>query len=195
MPIARTYEYYEVRDMLKKAEQTNSPVTNERGHGRGLHAMSPGWLDRAHQLDRVTKRPNESNNQFKKRGAGRTGAFMNQIQQGSAACEALNSPTGQAVLAVFDDPAHAGKRIRVVITVTGIKESGFLPGTLAPHATLVKKGDAAVQTLVTNGVLLILDRGPNGTSAHIQTCYPSSDAVASSWSAIDFATKAVLASG
>ena len=145
MAFARKYEYFEVRQMLKDAEGVASPVTGQGGHSRGLHAMSPGHLDKTAQLDRVTKRVGESNNQFKNRGGtGKTGAFKTLLQQGSAACEAMNSAAGQAALAVFDDVAHAGKRLRISIQVAGVKEAGFLPGTLAPHSTTVKKGDAAV---------------------------------------------------
>lgn len=196
MAFARKYEYYEVRDMLKTAEGANSPVTNQGGHSRGLHAMTAGGLDLAAQLHRVTKAPGESNSQFKNRGGtGKTGAFKTLLQQGSAACEGLNSTAGQAALAVFDDAAHAGKKIRIVLSVSGIKESGFLPGTLSPHATTVKKNDVAVQTLATSGVQLILDRGANGTSFQIQTCYPLTDPFVTNWDAKEMPANVVLASG
>jgi hypothetical protein len=196
MAFARKYEYFEVRDMLKRAEGVASPVTGQGGHARGLHAMSPGHLDKAAQLDRVTKRPGESNNQFKNRGGtGKTGAFKSLLQQGSAACEALNSAAGQAALAVFDDIAHAGKKLRISIQVAGIKEAGFLPGTLAPHSTTVKKGDAAVSTLATTGVMMIIDRGANSATMQIQTCYPLSDPTATSWDVVEMPAKTQVASG
>jgi len=195
MAFARKYEYYEVRQMLQNAEGTASPVTGKGGHSRGLHAMSPGHLDEAAQLDRVTKRPGESNNQFKKRGAVKTGAFKTQLQQGSAACEALNSSAGQAALAVFDNATHAGKKLRITLQLAGVKEAGFLPGTLAPHSTTVKKGDAAVTTLATTGVMVIVDRGAHATTMQIQTCYPLSDPTTTNWEVVEMPSQAQIASG
>ncbi len=197
MPFARNYEYSEVRSMLQSAEGAPSPVTNQAGHSRTLHAMSVGGLNRQAQMHRVTKAVGESNNQFKARGGtGTTGAFLNKIQQGSAACEALNSPTGQAALAIFDDPAHSGKPVRITLEVAGVKEAGFLPGSVAPHATKVKKNDAAVQTVATTGVMLILDRGSNGASFQIQTCYPLNVVPCiGKWNAVDNSTKISLGFG
>ena len=158
--------------------------------------MSPGHLDKTAQLDRVTKRVGESNNQFKNRGGtGKTGAFKTLLQQGSAACEALNSAAGQAALAAFDDATHAGKRLRISMQVAGVKEAGFLPGTLAPHSTTVKKGDAAVTTLATTAVMMIVDRGANATTMQIQTCYPLSDPTVTKWDVVEMPAKTQIASG
>ncbi|HKE93749.1 MAG TPA: hypothetical protein VKB34_05545 [Povalibacter sp.] len=182
--------------MLKDAEGRASPVTGKGGHARGLHAMSPGHLDEAAQLDRVTKRGNETKKQFKKRGGvGTTGAFKTLLQQGSAACEALNSDAGQAALAVFDNPAHAGKKLRINMEISGIKEAGFLPGTLAPHSTKVKQGDASVSTMATTGVMIVIDRGANGATLQIQTCYPLSGGTATSWKVQEMPSQTVIASG
>ena len=161
-----------------------------------MHAMSRHGLDKAAQLHRVTKAPGESNKQFEKRGGtGKTGAFKSLLKQGSAACEGLNSPAGQDALAIFDDTAHAAKKIRGVLSVAGVKEAGFLPGTLAPHSTNVKKGDAAVQTLATAGVQLFLDRGAAGTTFQIQTCYPLADPFLTNWNAVEMPGKIALAAG
>nr|WP_314621577.1 hypothetical protein [uncultured Noviherbaspirillum sp.] len=195
MSFARKYEYFEIRPMMANAGKTDSPLTGQHGHAQSLHAMSPGNLGKAQQLDRVTKRAGESNNQFKRRGAGATGAFLNQVQQGFAVCEALNSPLGQVALVVLDSAANMGKNIRIVLTVAGVKEAGFLPGTLAPHATAVAKGDTNVQTKSTSGVKLILDRSAHATSFHIQTCYPLTDPTTGSWTATEFPDQQLLASG
>jgi len=196
MAFARKYEYFEIRQMLKDAEGAASPVTGKGGHSRGLHAMSPGHLDKAAQLDRVTKRVGESNSQFKKRGATKTGAFKTLLQQGSAACEAMNSPACQAALALFDDAMHVGKKLRISIQVAGIKEAGFLPGTLAPHSTTVKKGDTAVTMVgATTGVMMIVDRGANATTIQIQTCYPLSDPTATNWQVVEMPSNTQIAAG
>jgi hypothetical protein len=195
MAFARKYEYFETRQMLKDAEGVASPVTGMGAHSRSLHGMSIGHLDEASQLDRVTKRPGESNNSFKKRGATKTGAFKTLLQQGSAACEALNSSTGQAALALFDNMTHAGKKLRMTLQIAGVKEAGFLPGTITPHCTTVKKGDASVNTVATTGVMIIIDRGANANKMHIQTCYPLSDPMLSNWDVVEMPSKTLVGNG
>ena len=134
MAFARKYEYFEVRLMLQAAEGVDSPVTQQPAHSRVLHAMGGGGTGATlgNMLDRVTKRPGESGNQFKKRGAGATGAFTTQLQQGSAACEALNSRVGQEALAWFDDIEYQGSGLRLVLTAPVTRELGFLPASGAP---------------------------------------------------------------
>jgi hypothetical protein len=198
MVMARKYEHFEVRDLLRNAEGTASPITGKGGHSRGLHAMSPQVFDKASQLDRVTKRPDESNSRFKKRGGTKTtGAFMNVIQQSSAATQALNSTYGQNSLAVFDDLAHASVPVRIVLAVVGIKEADFIPGSLAPHSTTVTQGETSVTVVgSTSGVQLILDRAAGATSFQIQTCYPLSGAtVSTNWKAENYTDKTELGSG
>ncbi|BBO89327.1 hypothetical protein [Desulfosarcina ovata] len=202
MAYARKYETYEVRELLKGAEGVVSPVTGQDAHSRILHAKSihggEGVTD-TDMLDRVTWMGSESKNAFKKRGGKTlTSAFPNLILQGSAATQALNSTAGQNGLAVFDSPAHTGKKLRLFLKVANIKEHGFLPETTAPSVVLAKggkkKNTSNLGTGVTTGVVMIVDRGMS--EIHIQTCYPNSQVPAqTSWSVTDMATKVKLASG
>jgi hypothetical protein len=197
MAFARKYEYFEVRHMLQAAEGVDSPVTQQPAHSRVLHAMGGGGTGATlgNMLDRVTKRPGESGNQFKKRGAGATGAFTTQLQQGSAACEALNSRFGQDALAWFDDVEYQGFGLRLVLTAPISRQLGFLPASGAPSAYAVKKGDAAVTKAAnTSGVKLIIDRAANGNTMHIQTCYPLNGAApVAEWDVTDMSGRTVVA--
>lgn len=201
MPFAKHYEIFEVGAMLRAAEGTNSPVTGQAGHSRGLHATSGGGTTGATMvamLDRVTKRPNESNSQFKQRdGTGKTGAFATQVLQISAATQALNSGPGQAALAVLDDPTHAGAPLRIVMTIPIAKEYGFLASSGAPSYATVKKNDVAVTRVQAScSINMIIDRGAGGTTLQIQTCYPVDGVgIPASWSVKNFATKTVVAQG
>ena len=131
-------------------------------------------MNRDEMMDRTHRRIGESGRAFRRRGAGRTSTFSNVIQQSSAACQALNSPTGQDALALLDAPGHAGKNLRVTLEVGPIREAGFLPATPASRMHTVSRTQVAVHTPVggATGVRLILDRAAHGTTIHIQTCFP-----------------------
>lgn len=200
MAFARKYETYEVREMLKNAEGVNSPTTNQPAHSRTLHAKSihhgEGVTDLG-MLDRVTKRVGESNKQFKKRdGKTLTSSFSNLILQGAAATQALNSTAGQNALAVLDNPTHSTKPLRIFLRLANIKEQGFLPATVAPSVIIAKKKKTTLETSVTTGVIMIIDRGVSRSVIHIQTCYPDSRVPCNtSWSVSDISSKTQIASG
>jgi hypothetical protein len=200
MAFHRKYETYEVRELLRNAEGVASPVTGQGAHARSLHAKAtPGGqgVTTAGMLDRVTKRPKESNKAFKKRdGKTLTSAFPNLILQGAAATQALNSTAGQAALALFDDVNYTGAPLRIWLRVMNIKEHGFLPATCAPSVILAKKKVTTLQTSVTTGVVMIIDRGAGAQKLHIQTCYPDSNPKnTTAWSVTNKATKVDIATG
>lgn len=178
MAMARQYQSFEVRAMLQAAEGANSPVTGVAAHSRVLHAQAtPGGLgtDPAAMMLRTHKQVGESNTQFSNRGGTtRTSAFGNQLQQADAVCQALNSLKGQAALAVFDSPAHAAVGLRATIDFGPIRQMGFLEGSGASPMKTVAKTDVAIQKPVGGaaGIRVILDRGANLKTFHIQTCMP-----------------------
>ena len=198
MAYARKYESYEVRALLKSAEGNASPVTKAPAHSRSLHAQS------LHGGEGITKTALEKRvdttgltKKAAKKVPGASSMFPNLILQSSAAVQALNSPTGQAGLATFDDATHAGKALRMTLTCANVKEQGFLPETSAPSVTVAMKGAAPVaMSSATTGVRLIVDRDEANGQIFIQTCIPMSAAnLASSWSVQDYATHAQVASG
>lgn len=178
MPMARHYQSFEVRAMLQNAEGVNSPVTGVAAHSRTLHAQATpggeGTTPGAMML-RTHKQVGESNSQFNNRGGtGKTSAFGNLLQQADAVCQALNSMKGQAALGVFDNPTHAAVPLRATIDFGPLKQMGFLPGSGAAPMKTITKTDALIQKPVGGaaGIRLILDRGANQNSFHIQTCMP-----------------------
>lgn len=198
MAIARRYETFEVRGMLQGAEGVASPVTGAGAHSRGLHALkTPGGVGvtRGDMMYRTHKQVGESNSQFKNRGSAvQTSAFANLIQQADAACQALNSVTGQAALAVLDDPTYSGQKLRVTLEVNNLKEIGFLglgPGKMST----VHKTDVAVQNTSAKGVRLILDRAGGSTAIHIQTCFPLAMLASPAYTITDMTSQAVVAAG
>jgi hypothetical protein len=197
MAFVRRYEDFEVRDMLKTSESSLSPVSGQQGHARGLHAMTPGGLSQGDQLNRVTKLAGETNKQFQNRGGTKTtGAFRNQLHQAAAACQALNSPAGQAALTLLDDPSHTASKLRVTLTVANITELAALSIAASTQGTSVTKGDATVSRRVATGVQVILDRDAGGDRLHIQTCYPLyQSALISAWEVSDKTNKTVIARG
>lgn len=201
MPFAKKYESFEVREMLRNAEGVASPVTGAGAHSQTLHAKAtPGGrgATTVAMLDRTHKRPGESNNAFKNRdGKPVTSAFSSLIHQAAAACDALNSTTGQTALAVFDNGAHVGSNIRLTLNVPVLREHGFLPASNAPSLLVAAKTAANVdRTQNTSGVRLIIDRAAGAGTMHIQTCIPLGGAApAASWEAKDMGTSTVLANG
>jgi hypothetical protein len=198
MPYARKYESYEVRALLQGAEGNASPVTNAPAHSRSLHAQS------LHGGEGITKTALEKRvdttglaKKAAKKVPGASSMFPNLIVQSSAATQALNSPTGQAALAIFDNAAHTGKRLRMTLTCANVKEQGFLPATKAPAVTTATKGAAPVAaTSATTGVRLIVDRDEATGQIFIQTCIPlSAAALTSSWSVEDYTTHVKIANG
>lgn len=188
MPFARTYESWEVRALMQKSEGSPSPVTGADAHARVLHAAktTSGKLSQfgTTMLDRTHKRSGESNNQWKNRsGAPKTSAFDNLIFQSAAVTQAFNSTTGQAALAVFDDPAHSGKNLRMKLMVAGIGESDFIGTGRGPGMRASDKNTSTVTTVPgAAGVTVIVDRGPSSTEPFIQTCYPLDTCQTSSYS-------------
>ncbi|MBT9554523.1 MAG: hypothetical protein IV100_00785 [Myxococcales bacterium] len=198
MAIARRYETFEVRGMLQGAEGVASPVTGAGAHSRGLHALkTPGGtgVNHSDMMYRTHKQVGESNNQFKNRGsAAQTSAFANLIQQADAACQGLNSPTGQAALGVLDDPTYSGRKLRVTLDVNNLKEIGFL-GLGSGKMSTVSKTDMSVISTSAKGVRLIFDRDGGSTAIHIQTCFPLAILATPAYSVIDMTSKAVVANG
>jgi hypothetical protein len=200
MPYRRVYEAFEVRKLLQDAEGTASPVTNAPAHSRGLHATrTPGGTGvvKSDMYLRTHKQVGESNSQFNNRGgAVQTSAFANLIQQAEAATQALNSMKGQTGLGVLDEPAYAGIKVRLVLTIGGIKESSFIAGAVVPTMTTVHKSQAVVATLVNgaSGVKVIIDRAPGAPNIFIQTCYPLPNAI-DSYEAKNYDTNSLIAQG
>ena len=191
MAYARKYESYEVRALLKSAEGNASPVTKAPAHSRSLHAQA------LHGGEGITKAALEKRvdtagltKKAAKKVPGASSMFPNLILQSSAAVQALNSPKGQAALAIFDNATHAGKSLRMTLTCANVKEQGFLPGTSAPSVTVAMKGAAPAATAsATTGVRLIVDRDEATAKVFIQTCIPLNTAnLASSWKVEDYAT-------
>ena len=178
MPFRHKYQTYEVRRLLQQAENQPSPITAKPAHSRGLHAGKIHGGEGASKADMMTrthKQAGESNRTFKNRGgAVRTSTFKNLIQQSDAACQALNSPYGQAAMGVLDIVAHANKSLRVTLTVGPIREAGFLRASAATPMKTVHKTEAAVRTPAAGagGVMVIIDRVAGQREIHIQTCYP-----------------------
>lgn len=190
MPFAKQYEYFEVRTLLKNAEGAASPVTGAGAHSRVLHAKSvtgSGGTQDAVMVDRTNLRPGESGRAARLRGSVPTSsAFPNLLQQGSAACEALNSVAGQAALAIFDNAAHTASNLRLTLNVPVTREMGFLPASGAPSLHVSTRTSAVVdKTQNTSGVRLIIDRAAAGAVMHIQTCIPLGGAApAASWNVV-----------
>jgi hypothetical protein len=201
MPFVKQYEYFEVRQMLRDAEGVASPVTGVGAHSRVLHAKAtPGGVGTTdtQMVDRTHKRVGESNSQFGNRGGvPKTSAFKNLLQQGSAACEALNSTAGQAALAIFDSGAHAGINLRMSLDVPITREMGFMPFSGAPSLQISTKTTAGVdKTQNTSGVRLIIDRGAGAGAMHIQTCIPLGGAApVPAWSVVSMPGSAAVANG
>ena len=202
MPLARTYESWEVRDFMRKSEGSPSPVTGADAHARVLHggstdhgkmsSVTTGMHHRTH------KQTGESNNQFKNRGGtARTSAFDNLIFQSAAVTQAFNSPFGQGALAVLDDPANAGKKMRLVLEFAGIGESDFMNTGSGPSMKTVHKNDTSVSSVPgAAGVKVIVDKGPATTEPFIQTCFPLNVCAASSYTVTDWGPpKAQIAAG
>lgn len=177
MTYARTFEEYEVRELLRNAEGTNSPTTNQPAHSRNLHALStPG----AGGTNIQTLR----NRVHAATYAGQqSSAFKNLLQQAAAATQALNSPTGQAALSQFD--TTTAKRVKLV--VSGIRESSFIQGAaVAGGINAGRRNNKDITSSVLTsvgaalGVIMIIDKGPLGR-IHIQTCYPSQASVTTTW--------------
>jgi hypothetical protein len=198
MAYARKYESYEVRALLQNAEGNASPVTKAPAHSRSLHAQA---LHGGEGITKTALQQRVDTTGLTKKAAkkvpGASSMFPNLIVQSSAAVQALNSPTGQAGLATFDNGGHAGKRLRLTLTCANVKEQGFLPGTRAPSVTVAVKGAAPVATTsATTGVRLIVDRDEASGQIFIQTCIPLSTAgLASSWEVKDYGTNTTIASG
>ena len=194
---ARRYEYWEVRDLLQSAEGAASPLTGKGAHSQTLHAMSPGRVGEADVMDRIVKRSNESNTSFKKRAAQTVGAFATRLQQGSAACEALNSAEGQKALAALDALGAGSYRLSMSLPIS--REAGFLPASGAPSFNKAVKGDAALTWSVKPcNIVMIVDcvKGAGTDRLHIQTCFPDDKpGASSSWTVQDWSSKATVASG
>ena len=164
--------------MLQKAEHQPSPVTGVGAHSRTLHAgATPGGLGATptNMMQRTHKTVGESNSQFKNRGGTpRTSSFKNQLHQADAVSQALNSAKGQLALGVLDMPTHAALALRTTIEFGPIKEAAFMPGSSIAPMTTVHKNDATIQKPMGGvaGIRLILDRGANQSTFHIQTCMP-----------------------
>jgi hypothetical protein len=198
MAYKRKYEDYEVRALLKNAEGVASPVTGAPAHSRSLHAQSLQGGDGISEAALVARVDTTGlSNAQKKKVPSASSMFPNLVMQSAAAVQALNSTTGQAALATFDDPANATKLLRMTLQMANIKEAGFLEATAAPTVTYVNKGNGPVaQTTATTGVRLIIDRDNGANSIFIQTCIPlNTPGAGSSWEVKDWGTKAVLASG
>jgi hypothetical protein len=199
MPFARHYETFEVRQLMQTAEGAASPVTGVGAHSRTLHAQrTPGGVGvvEADMVYRTHKGVGESNNAFKNRGgAVQTSAFANLLQQADAACQALNSNTGNRALQVFDLPLHAGKNLRMTLEVAGIREAGFMPGSGPQHMATIHKSQAAVNRPNAAGVRLIIDRAPGQANIHIQTCFPLDALGGSRFEVKDLGTNATVAVG
>ena len=195
MPFERRYETFEVRQLLQAAEGAASPVTGAGAHSRSLHAQrTPGGVgvDSADMVHRTHKGVGESNSAFKNRGgAARTSAFANLLQQAEAACQALNSPTGQRALRVFDLHLHAN--LRMTLDVGGIVEASFIADSGAQRMATIGKDQAAVNRPNAAGVRLIVDRGLGQAKIHIQTCFPLDALDASSFEVVDRGTNTTLA--
>jgi hypothetical protein len=196
MPYARKYESYEVRDLLKNAEGKDSPVSNAPAHSRGQHAQSLHGGEGITKTDLVNRVATAGKTKkAAKKLPGASSMFPNLIVQSAAAVQALNSATGQAALAIFD--AHAGKKLRMTLNCSNIKEQGFLPGTKAPPVTVAVKAAAPTATSsATTGVRLIIDRDDARSQIFIQTCIPlNTPNLASSWKVEDYTTHTEIASG
>lgn len=198
MAIARRYETFEVRAMLQGAEGVASPITGVGAHSRGLHALRTQGgtgVNRGEMMLRTHKQTGESNSQFKNRGgAVQTSAFANLIQQSDAACQALNSVTGQAALSVLDDSTYSGKKLRVTLEVNNLKEIGFLSAGPGKMST-VGKNDGTVLNTSAKGVRIILDRAGGASTIHIQTCFPLAMLSTPAYTVTDMTANTVVAAG
>jgi hypothetical protein len=197
MPYQKKYEAHEVRELLRSAEGNASPVTGAAAHSRGLHAQSLRGGEGISKTDLVDRVDTTGLSKTKAKNLpSASSMFPNLIQQSSAATQALNSTTGQAGLKCFDDTAK-GKLLRMVLTVANVKQSDFIPGTMAPTVTYAKRGDApTAQSTATTGVTMVVDRDETNGSIFIQTCVPlSATGVASSWDVKQFPAKTPIASG
>ena len=211
MPFEKRYETSEVREIMRASEGAASPVTGAPAHARTFHALAtPGGFgtDGGAMDRRVHKQvvpggagPGglESNAQFNARGGKtKTSAFKNLLQQASAVTQALNAPKGQAALAVLDAAPHAALALRVTLRIAGIRQAGFLPASGAPGGLSTNKNapsGAAPAGISAQGVMVILDRGPNGTHFVIQTCYPLDACAGSTYEVKDMGANTVIASG
>lgn len=201
MAFAKTYESWEVRQIMKSSEGAPSPATSVGAHAQALHGASTStgklseFADK--MLDRTHKRTGESNRQWKARGGNaRTSAFNNLIEQAAAVTQAFNSTTGQAALGAMDNSAHAGKRLRMVMNFAGIEESDFLGTGTAPAMRSSTKNQASVAKIAgAAGVRIIVDKGPSTTAPFIQTCFPLDVCASSSWELCEMPSRTVLASG
>ena len=200
MPFVRIYEQFEVRQLLQSVEGVRSPVTGKEAHSRDLHAKSvlgSGGTQDNRMLHRTHRSPGESASSYSRRGQPITSAFANLVQQGSATCDALNSPAGKAALAVFDDAKHVGKKLRMTLTVPVTREMGFLPGSGAPSLHVSTQDSPVVDKSQNTAVIrLIIDRAPNSQRMHIQTAIPmGGPAPAASWSIVEKPSNTAVASG
>lgn len=190
MPLARKYDTFEIRTLMKSCEGKPSPLTGAAAHARGLHAAPGSSMGAApfaaSMHNRTHKMIGESNNQFKNRGGtARTSAFNNLLNQSEAVTHALNSPKGQDALRAAD--AHPAAARRLFLEVSGVKEASYLSGTSAPAAQTVHKNDASVSGISGDGVRIIIDLAPNTTELFVQTCFPLSSCLASKFELSDFA--------
>jgi len=175
-PHAHTYETEEVRAMLQVSEGAPSPVTNAPAHARGLHALqTKGGVGttKAALVDRTHQRTGESNRRARNRVKPETSAFNNIAMQAEAACQVLNSVTGQAALRVLDIPQNTGRHLRVMLKVLAVREAGFLERTQATRINVSTRHSLTVESTPEGaaGVTLILDRAAGQSRLHIQTCY------------------------
>lgn len=197
MPYQREYEEYEVRALLRNAEGVASPVTGAPAHSRSLHAQSMNGGEGVSETALVARVDTTGmSNAQKKKVPSASSMFPNLLMQSAAATQALNSASGQAALAIFDN-MPPGPPLRMTLTVANIREAGFLPATVAPTVTYVMKGNApTAQTTATTAVRMIIDRDSAAGSIFIQTCIPlNAPGTGSSWEVKEMATKTVVANG
>lgn len=197
MPFTKRYDTFEVRGLMQISEGVESPVTNVPAHARRLHGGIVGANGAAEtsaaMIHRTHKVPGESNSAFRTRsGVPQASSFQSVLQQSSAVTQALNSPQGQAVMRIFDRGPTAHLQLRATLEVTGIIVAGFLPATGAPMVKTIHKNDDNVTRGKGIGVKVIIDRGANSQTMHIQTCFPLIDSVSSSYTVVEMPTKRVI---
>lgn len=192
MVCMRTYESWEVRDLLRRAEGAPSPVSSAFAHSRSLHA---GSIRGGQGISRTNLQARVNTN-AQQRTPLMSSMFPNLILQGLAATQALNSTGGQQALQVFDDAQHSNENLRMTLQVSGIVEADFVPGATAPSVIYTVRGsNPQLQTAPTTGVKLIIDRPSGGTEIFIQTCFPLHQPCQTQWSVNNFNTRTLIRSG
>lgn len=201
MAFARKYESWEVRAIMQNSEGKASPVTGAQAHSRVYHGATTdtGKMSQfgSRMIHRTHKAAGESNSQWKSRGGSpKTSAFDNLIFQATAVAQALNSPTGQSALAVFDNPSYSTLKLRLTLVISGIEESDFMGTGRAPGMRMSDKHHSTAMSVPgAAGVRVIVDKGPATTEPFIQTCFPLDVCSGSSYEVKDMVAGTVVASG